>query len=69
MDSGIHARGTVTYSHNIAVFHQSWKLLALGASAPELPGSFIGGNINGAEGQFVCFEDCLNSGGRGDDVR
>jgi hypothetical protein len=53
LDSGIPCKGAVTYSHNIAVFHQPWKLLALGASAPELPGSFIGGNINGAEGQFV----------------
>ena len=62
-------QGAVTYSHNIAVFHQSWNLLALGASAPELAGSVVGGDINGAEGDFVRFEDCLNSGGRCDDVR
>lgn len=61
--------GLATYTDDIPVLHQTRQLLALGPATPQLTGSFIRGNINSTEGQFVRLEDRFNPGGRGDDVR
>lgn len=60
--------GRNTYSDNSAEFHQARKFLALGATAPELPGYFVRGHIDCAEGELVGFENCLQACRCGDDV-
>ena len=57
------------YTHDEAHSYQAGELALACSAAPEHAGLFIGGNIEGLEGDFIGFEDGFQAGGGGDDVR
>lgn len=68
-------RGSATYAQDETLLHQAGQLpqatalVLAGTAAPEHARLFIGGNVDGLEGDAVGAEDGLEARGGGDDVR
>lgn len=59
----------MAYTNYSLVLHQARQLPPLGIPPPQPSCSIIGGNVDGLKGDLVGFQDCLEAGGGGDDVR